>query len=245
LTAGGGVIQGPSAVVPAAESQFGADAAKEFAAAASTGQEAGQQIDKLKDILGLYHNIVERGGISLQDAQTRQLVQAAMQRLGLPQMDLTQTDQIKTVLDAQLLQMMGGMRSKTGQVGSMSDRDMEILRKTIADPSRSSAVFLGVANAMMKDLSQRKEAGDLALSYNPAMEAQQIQQLRAGIGQRLSNPDAGAEVKAMFPDLGWDMTQPGGGVAGVKPPPPVGTVEQGYRFMGGNPADPRSWQQVQ
>ncbi|MBX3603178.1 MAG: hypothetical protein KF863_21365 [Rubrivivax sp.] len=34
------------------------------------------------------------------------------------------------------------------------------------------------------------------------------------------------------------------GAAGAPPPPPVGTVMDGYRFTGGNPADPKSWEPV-
>lgn len=33
--------------------------------------------------------------------------------------------------------------------------------------------------------------------------------------------------------------------AGAKAPPPIGTVMQGHKYLGGNPADPQSWQQVQ
>lgn len=37
----------------------------------------------------------------------------------------------------------------------------------------------------------------------------------------------------------------GGGTAAPEAPPAVGAVEDGYRFKGGDPADPNSWEQVQ
>jgi hypothetical protein len=246
--AGGPVVhEGPSGVQVAGEAQFGQEAATEFAKMADEGATAGQQREQLHDMLNVYQTVVKDGGVTLQDAGTRAAVKAVLDKYGLGNIDLTQTDQVKSILDAQLLQMMGNMRQRTGQVGSMSDRDMDILRKTIADPTRSTAVFLGVAQAMDKALDQSARAGELARSYRPEFDSNTIQNLRGQVAQTIANANAGGMVKQMFPDLGWDIASQGGGAAGGgarMPAPAVGTVEEGHRYIGGDPANPASWAPV-
>jgi len=43
---------------------------------------------------------------------------------------------------------------------------------------------------------------------------------------------------------GSPYTPPGMGGAAKSEGPAVGTVEDGYRFKGGDPADPKNWEKV-
>lgn len=82
-------------------------------------------------------------------------------------------------------------------------------------------------------LMQRDPSGALARQYvqgvaNPLTAIQ------------TEDPTTGAKGLTFVPRGG-----PIGAAPAAKPAPQIGAVEQGYRFMGGDPSSPSSWQKVQ
>lgn len=112
--------------------------------------------------------------------------------------------------------------------GSMSDRDVEMFRASLPslwNTPEGNQKILGV----MTGLAQYKDQqGAIAarVMNNEITRQQAVQELRA-----LPNPLAG---------FGKDGKKGGNSAL-----PQQGTVEDGYRFKGGNPSDPSSWEKVQ
>lgn len=99
-----------------------------------------------------------------------------------------------------------------------------------------------------------------AIFDSPAALETRMQQVDSYLRTRLANEQAAANdpnlpvttrqaAAQAAKDIGNFLNMmgvpQGGGQAPAASAPAVGTVEDGYRFLGGNPADPNSWQAVQ
>ena len=81
---------------------------------------------------------------------------------------------------------------------------------------------------------------------------QAIAEAIAGSGYEWSEDRPGASITNLFSsDAGWvkRTTEPnpgatGGGTGEQNGGPAVGTIEDGMKFLGGNPADPKSWEPI-
>lgn len=76
-----------------------------------------------------------------------------------------------------------------------------------------------------------------------AFKAQMREMYNRAIQRSLGQETSGTLPKPS--EFAQQLTANGGSAATPDAPPAVGTVEDGYRFKGGNPADPNSWEQVQ
>ena len=69
-------------------------------------------------------------------------------------------------------------------------------------------------------------------------------QLHEQRANNLANPLTAVDVQQPDGSTVRQWIRPGAPQGSAPPPPAVGTVEGGYRFRGGNPADPSSWEPV-
>lgn len=133
--------------------------------------------------------------------------------------------------------------------GSGSTSDIEYAGMLQSLPS---LVNYPEANAAILEMMKAKAAIDLERGQivRTFQNSSQTPADAAAMRQRLSELD---QRSIMTPELGRAISGLSGApaptekVAAPQPTgsaPPVGTVKQGYRFKGGDPADPANWEQV-
>lgn len=118
-----------------------------------------------------------------------------------------------------------------GMPGAMSDKDREFLQSMVANVDKTPGGNKAIIDAMRK-------------VYQRTI---QIDKLRRGYVKTNGRLDEGfydtvAQYSEANPIFG-DVAQPTEGAAPQAPQ--AGAVVDGYRFKGGNPADPNSWEQAQ
>lgn len=135
--------------------------------------------------------------------------------------------------------------------GSGSTSDIEYAGMLSSLPSLQN---YPEANTAILGMMKAKAAIDIERSQivrDFANSAQTTEDARA-MRQRLSEIDSRSimtpELRRTIDLLGGASTTeetPAPAVGGATPPPAVGTIENGYRFKGGNPGDPNNWEKVQ
>jgi hypothetical protein len=152
------------------------------------------------------------------------------------------------------------METFRGQSNDLMFKSIGSLGNAISDGDRATVASIGTSladtpagNAAKIEIARVLNAraikrAEMATAYARANNGQ----LDAGFDQKLDeyaakNPlFSPADIKRLEALTGGDAApRRGGGQpqrAAPQPPPAVGTVQGGYRFKGGNPADRNSWE---
>lgn len=204
------------AAVRAAAINYGAAINK-----ASGGNVATNRLQYAADTAGARSNAVQASKV---DAAANALVQSG----GIG-------DQFQEAIDA--LERSG--------VPLANQAQMEYLRKTF-DPR--VAAYDAAQNGVVSEAAQILGRG--TLTVNSMEEARRVvngwhtsAQAKAGLAQL--KREAATTVKASSEEVAKSARTPKGQPGVQAGAPAIGAVESGYRFKGGNPASPSSWERVQ
>lgn len=122
-----------------------------------------------------------------------------------------------------------------GMPGALSDRDREFLESMVPgiemDPQGRKLIIETRRRLLKREQEVAKRARDYRKKHGTIDE---------GFFDELA---AFSEKNPLFADL--TMPQPASAQPAPFGAPAVGTIEDGYRFKGGNPADPNNWERVQ
>jgi hypothetical protein len=146
--------------------------------------------------------------------------------------------------DLKALVQKHGTNVMTGPEGTEMDRaiyQMAVDYAKLVDPD--SVAREGEVAAAQKYMLPFREYGGLTTSNDTAVS--QIDGYVADLDKRLAAKEAATGRSIAGADKTPWQPSPGSGTAIAAPPPKEGTVDGGYRFKGGNPADPNSWEKVQ
>lgn len=132
-----------------------------------------------------------------------------------------------------------------GTGGGVEERQAALKNANPATTSGAEqAAYLNQEKGLMLDRLHQKEnqirsaLGDEYLQKNPVMTPE-LQGTIARIDANI------AKLSGKAPAASGAPPAPAAAAPAVKPPPPIGTIEQGHRFLGGDPANPASWATVQ
>jgi hypothetical protein len=117
-----------------------------------------------------------------------------------------------------------------GMPGAMSDKDREFLESMIPGIEMDPAGRKLIVEARKRLIGREREVAKMARNYRRTHGS-----LNEGFFEELA---AHSEKNPLFADMPKPTAPAGGGGLAV------GTVDSGYRFKGGNPADRNSWEKV-
>lgn len=117
-----------------------------------------------------------------------------------------------------------------GMPGALSDRDREFLESMVPGIEMDPSGRKLIVEARKKLIGREREVAKMARDYRRKHGS-----LNEGFFDELA---AHSEKNPLFAGMTPPSAPAGGGG------PAVGTVDSGYRFKGGNPADPNSWEKV-
>jgi hypothetical protein len=135
--------------------------------------------------------------------------------------------------------------------GSGSTSDIEYAGMLSSLPSlqnypEANAAILGMMKAKAAiDIERANIVRDFANSPQTTEDARAMRQRLSEIDSRsIMTPELRRTIDLLGGAPGPEGT-PAPAVEGATPPPAVGTIENGWRFKGGNPGDPNNWEKVQ
>lgn len=131
-------------------------------------------------------------------------------------------------------------RQRIAGSGTTSDRDMAAYQKALPSllgTPEGNSIVMDTYEGMA---SFRKQRADIAAEW-------QLGDISAKEAQKRMDalPDPFERFKAMSAQRSGGQPSPAQPAAGAPKPPQAGMVQDGYKFKGGNPGDPNSWERVQ
>ena len=153
-------------------------------------------------------------------------VKSALDSLGIKIDPNLGSAQAAQALSNELALQMRNPSGGAGMPGAMSDADRNFLSATVPGLAKTPG-----GNRQLIETAKRLAQRDQQVAQMARDYRKQNGHLDEGFYQQLQQF---SEANPLFKDLGASS----GGA------PSVGTVEGGYRFKGGNPADPRAWEKM-
>jgi hypothetical protein len=215
-----------------------ADAVKAYTLATTRPEKAGATDARADRSYTYNNNKLDTLAKPIEDAEARMSRLRESLAQNSPQADATIAPELLTIMaggagsglrmnEAEISRVVGG-RSKWQSLEAS-------INQWSLDPAK--------ANSITPD--QRKQIRDLTEAVNAKL--QQKQQALDDARQKLLDSDDPKEHRKIVTDAHHSLTQvdqapPGGGNQPAAPK--AGTVEGGYKFKGGNPADQKNWEKV-
>jgi hypothetical protein len=133
--------------------------------------------------------------------------------------------------------------------GSTSDIEYAGMLKSLPalkNYPEANAAIVGMMKAKAAiDIERANIVRDFANSPQTTEDAKAMRQRLSEIDSRsIMTPDLRRTIDLLGGAPATEETQTPA-VEGATPPPAVGTIENGWRFKGGNPGDPNNWEKVQ
>lgn len=130
-----------------------------------------------------------------------------------------------------------------GAVGSEAAKAYKGVGSLSEGEQKEWAEKLNANNGPEARAAARKEVASLAMGKLEALQ-DQWKQAYPNSTRSFITPKAVEALKKLGVDIDGIQTPTDGAVPAAASGPKVGTVEDGHKFLGGNPADPKSWEKV-